>query len=319
MPKKRAKGPAARLSPAAKKRMARQNEAKKEIIGKTYFHRMPVSITLESDGVSEEKVGEVIKNIEIFRDEITYKLVRSSNKTYYDALYKIYRFAKLIEKWPEDKKRVFLERVSGGKITKKQTIFHILLKYLIKYGESDGGGASRTALSRDARALLYAASQGWAAKRLRGKFREGYSGLDQMAREYAKSKRVYDDAVAPDQVEGDEPAYMGTAETMEETASQTAPGAGFGLAEGRKGVLPRDVGLHVLVGFIETPGVPIYIEESAKVADQPLQSRERLRRIVAEFVMKLREELRAEQQENDEDDDDFDLEDDDFDDERGEG
>lgn len=175
-------GPRARVGSAHLARIDRGTKAKTKIASDQFFAAAAISDDL-SGRARKAAFENLLHEMESFQRDVTYKHVRSSNREYYKALAAIYEFARRIEEWPPRDREQFIDRVNGGRLTAKQTLFHVLLRNLIKYPEG-----SRQHLSRDARALMHAANARFSAKDLVQRAEEGGGGLDRMAREFAASR-----------------------------------------------------------------------------------------------------------------------------------
>ncbi|HLZ77155.1 hypothetical protein [Phenylobacterium sp.] len=268
-------GPLKRLTPGEQKALRRKSKSRAEIAGRSFFHGLDVSLRPDGgDRVSEAQFQKIVAQLETYREEITYAHVRASNENYYKALSRLYAFAREVDRWPVSDRERLIVAIQKGRMHSKQTLFHVLLRSFIKYPDA----SARSALSRDARALLRAAKLGLTAKDFQKGSGGGFSGLDRMAREYSASQRKGES--------GPRRAPSGKPRRQEKPAQLVRIPL-----RGKITDQLTQMGEYVLVVTSMGDGGPPYLEGWGKVSDMPCLDRDRATRHAALAIARIRREL----------------------------
>lgn len=199
MPRKRARGPTGKPrtgSARDREREAIKLAAWRELSADTTFAEVPLGPPESgSDLTAELSFWDVDDQIANFSKSVVDKHVRKSNREYYLALAKVYQLQVNIDRLSPSEKWTLLDHLEGyisaaydGKYkrTVKQKSIHMLLRLFIHYSQDAAEKRnSDKAVSRDARAILYAASKGIPPISFAEQFEGGGAGLDRWALAYS--------------------------------------------------------------------------------------------------------------------------------------
>lgn len=199
MSRKTPSGPMSRKRKPTHKGLLVRLLAKRRMAETNLFSSVPLEKDETGDRLGKKDAALILNEIGVFAESTTYEHVRSSNREYYLALSKIYRLTLNIDALdPADRRQIIdelefkLRQQTGGKykITAKQLPVHMLLRFLIKYPDDEESRRnSDKTLSRDARAILYAASMRIDPLSFSRNSKSGFAGLDAWARDYTLLKR----------------------------------------------------------------------------------------------------------------------------------
>jgi hypothetical protein len=199
MPRKKPLGPMGKpLTGSARdrEREAIKLAAWQEFAADTTFADVPLGpLDSGSDLTSELSFWDVYEEIANFSKSVVDKHVRKSNREYYLALAKVYQLQVNMDRMLPSEKWNLLDNLEGHlsatysgkyKRTVKQKPIHMLLRLFIHYSQDEADKRnSDKAVSRDARAILYAASKNIPPIAFAEQFEGGGAGLDRWALAYS--------------------------------------------------------------------------------------------------------------------------------------
>jgi hypothetical protein len=223
-----------------------------------------------------------------FQDAIrtkSYKHVRNSNNSYYKALSEVYAFERRLTEWPDEALTDFLKKVDHGKLTKKQTLLHVLLRMAIRYPDDKISKRNSTKqLSRDARAIMRAIELGITPETFAATSRGSFAGLDRMAKEFSAGRKA-SSVASSERDDRSRPATFKRDSNRPGEEHRLLPPKAKKVAEIRGAFF--EIGTYILIVSSMERKAPS-VEASFRLHDQPFQGKPKAEQALAMAVAAAR-------------------------------